>query len=52
MFLINPPPVPGNELFFAALYLLYFSEGPNFGGYSLFRSVVIVCAPVMVLKVR
>lgn len=40
----------GNELFFAALYLLYFSEGPNFGGYSLFRSVVIVCAPVMVLK--
>jgi len=40
----------GNELFFAALYLLYFSEGPNFGGYGFFRSVVICCAPVMVLK--
>ena len=41
----------GNELFFAALYLLFFSEGPNFGGYGLFRSVVIVCAPVMFFKV-
>ena len=41
----------GNELFFAALYLLRFSEGPLFGGYSLFRAVVLVCAPVMVLKV-
>lgn len=40
----------GNELFFAALYLLRFTEGPSFGDYGLFRSTVIVCAPVMVIK--
>jgi len=40
----------GNELFFSALYLLAFSEGPAIAGYSLFRAASFVCAPVMVLK--
>ena len=40
----------GNELFFAFLYLLRFTEGPALGGFSVFRSVVLVSAPVMALK--
>eukprot|EP00116_Pleurobrachia_bachei_P009465 sb/3469727/ len=40
----------GNELFFAALYLLRFSEGPDVGGYALFRSTALLCAPIMVIK--
>jgi len=40
----------GNELFFSALYLLNFTEGPMFSGMGLWRSMTYICAPVMALK--
>lgn len=40
----------GNEAFFAALYLMHFSEGPIVAGLGLFRLVCYVSAPVMAVK--
>ncbi|KAK2701475.1 CDP-diacylglycerol--inositol 3-phosphatidyltransferase-like isoform X2 [Artemia franciscana] len=40
----------GNELFYAMLYLLYFTEGPLVLGIGLFRILVIVCTPIAVFK--
>lgn len=40
----------GNEAFFAALYLLYFTEGPIVFGLSLFRIVLYLSAPIMLVK--
>ncbi|KAJ8979810.1 hypothetical protein NQ317_001300 [Molorchus minor] len=40
----------GNEAFFAALYLLHFSEGPIVLGLSLFRIVLYLSAPIMLVK--
>lgn len=40
----------GNEMFFACLYLLRFSTGPTVAGYSLYHTLIYLCAPVMVLK--
>ncbi|KAK3858362.1 hypothetical protein Pcinc_035445 [Petrolisthes cinctipes] len=41
----------GNELFYASLYLMYFSEGPQvIGGLGLWRCLVYVLLPVAVLK--
>lgn len=40
----------GNELFFSFLYLLRFGEGPSLAGCNVFRSIVYVCAPIMIIK--
>lgn len=40
----------GNEAFYAALYLLYFTEGPTFIGMSLFRLVMYLSAPIAIIK--
>ncbi|KAJ8676423.1 hypothetical protein QAD02_012210 [Eretmocerus hayati] len=40
----------GNEAFYAALYLLHFTEGPVFVGVSLFRAVAYLSAPVAIVK--
>ncbi|XP_065584246.1 CDP-diacylglycerol--inositol 3-phosphatidyltransferase-like [Artemia franciscana] len=40
----------GNELFYAMLYLLYFTEGPLVLGTGLFRILVIVCMPIAIFK--
>ncbi|CAG9770106.1 unnamed protein product [Ceutorhynchus assimilis] len=40
----------GNEAFFAALYLLYFTEGPIIIGLSLFRVILYLSAPIMIGK--
>lgn len=40
----------GNEAFYAALYLLYFTEGPTFIGMSLFRLVMYLSAPIAIVK--
>ncbi|XP_003402784.1 CDP-diacylglycerol--inositol 3-phosphatidyltransferase [Bombus terrestris] len=40
----------GNEAYYAALYLLYFTEGPTFLGISLFRLVMYLSAPIAFLK--
>ena len=40
----------GNEAFYAALYLLYFTEGPIVAGISLFRFIMYVSAPIAFLK--
>lgn len=43
----------GNEVFYAALYMLYFTEGPGlfFGwGPGLFRVLVVLCTPVAAVK--
>lgn len=39
-----------NELFYAALYLLYFTPGPMILGMSSFKLLAIVSAPVAVVK--
>ncbi|CRK91541.1 CLUMA_CG005200, isoform A [Clunio marinus] len=39
-----------NELFYAALYLLYFTPGPTFLGISLFKLIALVSAPVAIVK--
>uniref|UniRef100_A0A1L8DY90 CDP-diacylglycerol--inositol 3-phosphatidyltransferase n=2 Tax=Nyssomyia neivai TaxID=330878 RepID=A0A1L8DY90_9DIPT len=40
----------GNELFYAALYLLYFTPGPIILGISSFKFIAIVSAPVAIVK--
>jgi CDP-diacylglycerol--inositol 3-phosphatidyltransferase len=40
----------GNEAFYAALYLLHFTEGPTVAGLGLFRAVCYVSAPVAIVK--
>jgi len=40
----------GNELFFAMLYLMNFTQGPIVGGFGLFYIIAVVCAPVCVTK--
>ncbi|OAD61289.1 CDP-diacylglycerol--inositol 3-phosphatidyltransferase, partial [Eufriesea mexicana] len=40
----------GNEAFYAALYLLYFTEGPIFLGISLLRLVMYLSAPIAFIK--
>ncbi|XP_063230211.1 CDP-diacylglycerol--inositol 3-phosphatidyltransferase [Bacillus rossius redtenbacheri] len=40
----------GNELFYASLYLLHFTEGPVLGGLSLFRAVCYATLPVAIIK--
>lgn len=40
----------GNEAFYAALYLLYFTEGPTVIGMSLFRLVMYLSAPIAIIK--
>ncbi|XP_070507672.1 CDP-diacylglycerol--inositol 3-phosphatidyltransferase [Chironomus tepperi] len=39
-----------NELFYAALYLLYFTPGPLFLGVPFFKLLAIVSAPVAIVK--
>lgn len=39
-----------NELFYAALYLLYFTPGPIFLGVPLFKLIAVVSAPVAIIK--
>lgn len=40
----------GNELFYAALYLLYFTPGPLFLGVSTFKLLAVVTAPIAIVK--
>ncbi|XP_012287986.1 CDP-diacylglycerol--inositol 3-phosphatidyltransferase [Orussus abietinus] len=40
----------GNEAFYAALYLLHFTEGPILVGISLFRAVLLLSAPIAFIK--
>ncbi|XP_015119686.1 CDP-diacylglycerol--inositol 3-phosphatidyltransferase isoform X2 [Diachasma alloeum] len=40
----------GNEAFYAALYLLHFTEGPTLLGMSLFRAVMYISAPIAIVK--
>ncbi|KAF3430536.1 hypothetical protein E2986_12581 [Frieseomelitta varia] len=40
----------GNEAFYAALYLLYFTQGPTFLGISLFKLVMYLSAPIAFIK--
>ncbi|XP_008546096.1 CDP-diacylglycerol--inositol 3-phosphatidyltransferase [Microplitis demolitor] len=40
----------GNEAFYAALYVLHFTEGPILFGISLFRAVLFICAPIAIVK--
>ncbi|KAL1459486.1 hypothetical protein WDU94_011464 [Cyamophila willieti] len=40
----------GNEAFYASLYLLHFTPGPLIAGFSLFRLVCYVSAPVALVK--
>ncbi|XP_026481312.1 CDP-diacylglycerol--inositol 3-phosphatidyltransferase-like [Ctenocephalides felis] len=40
----------GNEAFYAALYLLYFTEGPLIAGLSLFRIIAYLSAPIAITK--
>ncbi|XP_060532940.1 CDP-diacylglycerol--inositol 3-phosphatidyltransferase [Cylas formicarius] len=40
----------GYEAFFNALYLLYFTEGPTIIGLSLFRIIIYLSAPIMIVK--
>ncbi|XP_012266850.1 CDP-diacylglycerol--inositol 3-phosphatidyltransferase [Athalia rosae] len=40
----------GNEAFYAALYLLHFTEGPILAGISLFRVVLYLSAPIAIVK--
>lgn len=40
----------GNEAFYAALYLLYFTTGPIIAGMSLFKIVLYFSAPVAIVK--
>ena len=40
----------GNELFYASLYLLHFTEGPLVAGMGLWRAMSYVLFPVGILK--
>lgn len=40
----------GNEAFYAALYLLHFTEGPTLFGMSLFRAAMYISAPIAIIK--
>ncbi|RZC32138.1 CDP-diacylglycerol--inositol 3-phosphatidyltransferase, partial [Asbolus verrucosus] len=40
----------GNEAFYAALYLLHFTEGPLIIGISIFRIILYLSAPVALVK--
>lgn len=40
----------GNELFYAALYVLHFTPGPLIAGCSLFKVLVYFSAPVAIVK--
>ncbi|XP_076181487.1 phosphatidylinositol synthase [Ptiloglossa arizonensis] len=40
----------GNEAFYAALYLIYFTEGPILFGMSLFRLIMWFSAPIALIK--
>ncbi|XP_015513387.1 CDP-diacylglycerol--inositol 3-phosphatidyltransferase [Neodiprion lecontei] len=40
----------GNEAFYAALYLLHFTEGPILAGMNIFRAVLYVSAPIAIVK--
>ncbi|GLH14320.1 hypothetical protein R5R35_007179 [Gryllus longicercus] len=40
----------GNEAFYASLYLLYFTEGPLVAGFSVFRGICFLSAPVAIVK--
>ncbi|XP_011498439.1 PREDICTED: CDP-diacylglycerol--inositol 3-phosphatidyltransferase [Ceratosolen solmsi marchali] len=40
----------GNEAFYAALYLLNFTEGPVLFGISLFKAVTYISAPIAFIK--
>jgi len=40
----------GNELFYAMLYLLHFTDGPTVGAQGLFRSMAYAMFPIAVLK--
>lgn len=40
----------GNELFYASLYLLHFTEGPIFAGMGLWRALSYGLLPVAILK--
>ncbi|EFA05079.1 CDP-diacylglycerol--inositol 3-phosphatidyltransferase [Tribolium castaneum] len=40
----------GNEAFYAALYLLYFTQGPTIIGISLFKIIIYLSAPVAIVK--
>lgn len=39
-----------NESFYASLYLLYFTEGPLILGFSLWRLVAWLTAPLAIIK--
>lgn len=40
----------GNEAFYAALYLLHFTNGPMLAGMGLFRLIAALSAPIAVIK--
>lgn len=40
----------GNEAFYAALYLLHFTEGPILAGIGVFRLIAYLAAPVALVK--
>ncbi|XP_072381586.1 CDP-diacylglycerol--inositol 3-phosphatidyltransferase [Diabrotica undecimpunctata] len=40
----------GNEAFYAALYLLHFSEGPIIAGLGLWRIIIFLSAPICFIK--
>ncbi|XP_033216061.1 CDP-diacylglycerol--inositol 3-phosphatidyltransferase [Belonocnema kinseyi] len=40
----------GNEAFYAALYVLHFTEGPILVGISLFKAICIISAPIALVK--
>lgn len=40
----------GNEAFYAALYLLHFTEGPILAGIGLFRLIAYLAAPIAFVK--
>ncbi|XP_072044647.1 CDP-diacylglycerol--inositol 3-phosphatidyltransferase-like isoform X2 [Amphiura filiformis] len=40
----------GNELFYAMVYLLYFTEGPSLYFIGLFRLIVYLTAPISLVK--
>lgn len=44
------PMCVGNELFYASLYLLYFTPGPLLLGLSTFKLIAWVCLPVAIGK--
>ncbi|KAK2580111.1 hypothetical protein KPH14_012389 [Odynerus spinipes] len=40
----------GNEMFYATLYLLHFTEGPILAGIGLYRILMYLSAPVAIVK--